>query len=603
IKRLTLQGHGRSVLAALDSIEVVGGPSSPLYGMGKIGGYTNVVPKSGRARSGKYMTETQGYVQGIGGSYDRREYSLGVGGPLSFLHGDRQGGYYVYGLVEDSGSYAEDVPVRQELVQVASNVDNFIGRFRLESGVNYQRSRTSGALINRLSQDVIDSGRYISGEPLVNLDLDHDGSIAYLETQAGSPVRKQLTAANQPLLQLFSWPLDASGRPLADISMFPRIAGIPQVMYDYLVAHPETDPTGLLRGQGPGGPLPVSGAVPAGMPLNPATVHYSTLDPRHSAAYERESNAKFLTAYADLVRDEDPDFTIRNQLFFDRMNQYKLSDQPLWQQQDVSVFEEKLTLTRRLHALPEWMRVNSLVSLNLRNTVSSGRGTQSDFGNHRTDAMSAEWDRAPGGLTPNSTIDAASYPWISIYRTEFSEIGIGALFDIDMGAANLMLGGRMDESHARNTDFAGRFNPYTGTSDNPGAYLPEDDSASAWDGGPSWTVSLSYAMPYGIRPYITVAQSSVMLDGNNNSMSNAVIEAGHVGSAMLKEAGFKAVAPRGRFAMSAAYFEQGRTEVGDDTDNAQLLAYVSATTTRGWQAQAEWVPTRNLTLSLYALHQ
>ena len=37
------------MLAAMDTIEVVKGPPSPIYGMGKIGGYTNMVPKAGRA--------------------------------------------------------------------------------------------------------------------------------------------------------------------------------------------------------------------------------------------------------------------------------------------------------------------------------------------------------------------------------------------------------------------------------------------------------------------------------------------------------------------------------------------------------------------------
>lgn len=605
MKRLTLQGHGRSVLAALDSIEVVSGPSSPLYGMGKMGGYTNVVPKSGRAQSGKYMTEMQGYVQAIGGRYDRREFSVGVGGPLSLLKPyGRQGGYYFYGLVEDSGSYAKGVPVKQRLFQAASNVDDFIGGFRLESGINYQHSRTSGALVNRLTQELVDSGRYVSGMPLVDLDADGNGSIDFHEMHSGSPVRGALSAYNQPLLQVFAWPVGKDGRPLQDLAAITKVPGIPQAMYDYLVAHPEADPTGLLRAQGPGGPLPLSGAVPAGMPLDPSTVHYTTLDPRHSAAYERNSNARFLTAYADLVRDADPDFTIRNQLFFDSMDQYKLSDQPLWQVQNVRVLEDKLTLTRRIGGLPDWLRVNSLFSFNLRNTVSSGRGTQSDFGNHRTDAMSPQWDETPGGLVPNTTLDASSFPWTSIYRTAFSEIGAGALFDIDLfDGTSLMMGGRLDRSHARNRDFAGRFNPDTGTSASPGSYAPTDDTASAWDGGTSWTVSLSQELPYGLRPYVTVAKSSVMLDGNNNSLTNDVIRAGHVGSATLQEAGLKVALPEVPLRFSIAGFRQGRTEVDDDSEVALLQAYVSATTTRGWQAQAEWAPTRQLLLSVYGLHQ
>jgi hypothetical protein len=116
-------------------------------------------------------------------------------------------------------------------------------------------------------------------------------------------------------------------------------------------------------------------------------------------------------------------------------------------------------------------------------------------------------------------------------------------------------------------------------------------------------VSLSQQLPLGLHPYVTVAKSSVMLDGNNNSMTNDLIRAGHVGSATLAEAGLKA-APTGlplRF--SAAWFRQGRTEVDSNSEVAQLQAYVSATTTHGWQAQAEWTPLRNLLVSMYGLHQ
>jgi iron complex outermembrane receptor protein len=604
MKRLTLQGHGRSVLAALDSIEVVGGPPSPLYGMGKIGGYTNVMPKSGRAQSGRYMPQTQGYVQAIGGQYDRREVSFGVGGPLNVLQ-DRgsQGGYYLYGLVENSNSYAESVPVRQQLFQAAADIDDFVGRFRLETGINYQNSRTAGALIGRLDQELVDSGRYVSGAPLANLDLDGNGSIDYLETQTASPVRGTLAAGNQPLTQTWAWPRDSSGTPLR-FDAFPKIAGIPQTMYDYLVAHPEADPTGLLRQQGVGGPLPISGAVPLGLALDPRTVHYSALDPRHSSAFERLSEAQFVTAYVDLIRDLDPDLTIKNQLFYDSMVQHKLSDQPFNQLQNVHVLEDKLTLTRRINGLPTWLRINSLFSLNLRDTVSSGRTTANDYGNHRSDAMAATWNETPGGLTANSTFHGSSFPWVSIYRTEFSELGSGALLDIDLPRdVNILLGGRFDASHARNTDFPGRFDGNIGTSAQPGAYLSSTDTAAAWDSGTSWTISVSRTLPHGLHPYLTLARSSIMLDGNNNSLSNATILAGHVGVAKLKEAGVKASVLNDSLLMSFSYYDQGRTEVSEGDNSALLSAYASATTTHGWQSEIRWAPFRNLLFSFYALHQ
>ena len=89
-------------------------------------------------------------------------------------------------------------------------------------------------------------------------------------------------------------------------------------MFDYLTAHPEADPTGLLRAQGVGGPLPQSGAVPIGMVLDPRTVGYDTLDDRRAAAFERDLRAEFATLYFDLIADTDPNATLKNQLFFDR---------------------------------------------------------------------------------------------------------------------------------------------------------------------------------------------------------------------------------------------------------------------------------------------
>ena len=170
MKRINLQGHGRSVLAAMETIEVVKGPPPPIYGMGKIGGYTNMVPKSMRAANGGYLSAPQGFAQAISGSYERSEMSFGVGGPLPLEH--EQGGYYVYGLFEDSGTFIEQVPVGQRVLQGAVSIDDVIGKFRLEAGVNLQRSRTAGALIGRFTQDVADRGRYVRGTPLVDLDAN-----------------------------------------------------------------------------------------------------------------------------------------------------------------------------------------------------------------------------------------------------------------------------------------------------------------------------------------------------------------------------------------------------------------------------------------------
>ena len=415
MKRLSLQGHGRSVLGALDTIDVVRGPPSPVFGMGKIGGYINVEPTSGRAKNGSYIDGVAGFAKAIVGSYDRNEWSFGLGGPIA-AYGKR-GGYYLHGLFEDSNSFARGVPIEQQLLQAAVSIDDFAGPMRLELGANTQVSRTAGALTGRLTQDLVDRGRYIRGEPLVDLDLDGNGSIGWLEMNSASPVRGNLAAGNQPLIQYFAWPRDAEGRPLP-LDQFERIAGIPQSMYDYLVAHPEADPTGALRAAGPGGPQPLSGYVPVGMFLDPRTTGFDTLDTRRATAFERDLEARFLTAFCDLIYDSNPEFTVTNQLFYDRMDQHKASDQPFAQQQNVYVIEDRLTLTRKLNRLPGGIDARVLVAVNYRQTVADGFFLNAgDFSTHRTDAMAEGFNAATGGMTANTTFaNPHDNPGLGVFR-------------------------------------------------------------------------------------------------------------------------------------------------------------------------------------------
>ena len=610
MKRLSLQGHARSVLAAMDSIEVVRGPPSPISGMGKIGGFINAVPTAGRAKTGGYMAEPQGFVQGITGAYDRNEWSFGVGGPLPMP--SKQGGYYLYGLHEDSQSFTSGVPVRQDVAQGALSVDRFIGPFRLETGANYQLSRTSGALTGRLTQDLVDNNRYIRGSPLVNLDLNGNGVIGYLEMNRASPVQGKLSAGNQPLIQYFNWPRDANGKPLP-LNQFPKSKGIPKSLYDYLVVHPEADPTGTLRAQGVGGPTPVSGYVPVGMFLDPRTVGYDSLDLNRATAFERDLQAQFWTAYYDLVYDTDPDFTVRNQLFYDSMDQYKVSNQPVSQKQWVYVWEDKLTVTKRFSQLPSWLRFESLASVNFRDTVADGYHVPAgDYSTHRTDAMAPGWNPRNEGMTANTTFatpldntDLATdgAPWTSIYGSRFWEIGAGLLFNVDLfQRTNLTFGARYDGSEAHNTDFA-TFNMNTGTSANPGAYSTADVSARGWDHNISWNVSLSELFPHNVRGYVTLARAGVALDANNNALTNAVIKNGHIGEAGLKEIGLKASLFEDRLFLTAAAYEQSRMTAADEDPAVAAGTYATATATRGLEFELKWVPWPNLFASVYATHQ
>jgi outer membrane receptor protein involved in Fe transport len=611
MKRVVLQGNARSVLAAMDVIEVVKGPPSPIFGLGKIGGYTNFVPKSGRAGVGGYLPNDQGYIETIAGSYDRREFSGGVGGPINI--GKKSGGYYVYGLLSDAQSYYVQTPYKTKMLQVATSFDNLVGPFRLETGAVYQDGTTAGALSGRATQALVDDEIYIEGSPLAQLDLNGNGQIGWRELNTASPVRGNLNNNNQPLIQTFAWPRDANGNYLP-LDQFPKVPGIPLTMLNYLVAHPEADPTGLLRAQGAGGPLPMSGQLPVGFVLDPRTVGYVQLNDeqrRRASAHERELSAQFLTFFADLVYDVNPDFTMKNQLFFDSIDQYKISNQPIYLQQKVWVLEDKFTLTKRLHDLPSWLKVNTLGSVNVRRTDSQTSGGYSgDLASTRVDiAADSVWINNFEGRTPNTTfvtthdnadINNDGSPGTSAGETGYWEYGLGLLGDVDLfDKFNVMLGARYDVIKVKNEEFAGTFNTSTGTSANPGAFRTTGSVAEATDEGPSWTTSVTYKAPYNLRPYVTYAKSSVLLEGSNNRIASNVVTAGVIGDAELKELGLKTSFFNNKLFVSAARFEQSRLEVGPGDDPSLLTAEVSSTISKGYDAEIRWLVTKGLTLALF----
>jgi iron complex outermembrane recepter protein len=605
MKRVNLQGHARSVLAAMDSIEVIKGPPSPLYGMGKIGGYTNMIPKSGRADTGAYMDDSSGFSQLIFGAFGRQEFSAGIGGPFNIA--DKTGGYYVYALAEDSGTFSREVNVGQRMLQTAISLDEFIGPFRLDAGINYQRSQTQGGLTQRLTQELIDNQTYVRGTPLVNMDVNGDGKIGYLEMHQASPVRGNLSGNNQPLIQQFSWPRDAAGNPLP-LGQFPTIAGIPQSMLTFLSANPSADPTGLLRAQGAGGPVPRSGFIPAGFAMDPRTVGSDKLDLRRTGAFERELQADLSLGYLDLVYDADPDFTMKGQLFYDNIDQFKISEQPGGGKQDVTVAEAKFTVTRRVMNTPDWVDLNTLASVNYRFTEATGYRYGGDFSSSRSDVMASVFP-----MTPNTTfaspfdnpdITKGGAPWTSDYKTQWNERGLGLMLDINiLERTNVMLGSRYDYSSAVNTELAGTYNPTTRTSANPGALRTADQRAKGDDEGSSWSVSLSHEIFQGTRPYITVAESSVALDTNNNKLVNATINDGHIGSAKLTEFGIKSAFLDGRLFFSLAHYEQTRTSITEEDPGSVLGAAVSSTLTEGVEAELRFNPLRNLVVALYGLNQ
>ncbi len=182
VRRIDNPGNYPTPIGASDRIDIVRGPASPIYGPSKVGGYLNFVPKSERAQDKTDASRTAGEVGVTRGSYAKNVIHGEVGGPGDVL--GQKFGYYLYAEGESSGSYYENTNTDQNIYQAALDAQ-LTEKSRIEFGGMYQDYRGNQvAGWNRLTQDLIDNGTYITGSP-TSLDTDGDGLLSAEESAAG----------------------------------------------------------------------------------------------------------------------------------------------------------------------------------------------------------------------------------------------------------------------------------------------------------------------------------------------------------------------------------------------------------------------------------
>ncbi|MEO1041710.1 MAG: TonB-dependent receptor plug domain-containing protein [Pseudomonadota bacterium] len=175
VRRLDNPGNYPTPIGASDRIDIVRGPASPIYGPAKIGGYMNFVPKTARVAGGNLLDQPEGEVSYTTGSWDKSVLTGTVTGPANVL--GQEFGYHVFAQVENSGSYYNNIATDQTIFQAA--FDTYITEnVRLEfGGMYHDYLGDQNAGWNRLTQDLVDNGTYITGtaQPL---DTDGDGQLA-----------------------------------------------------------------------------------------------------------------------------------------------------------------------------------------------------------------------------------------------------------------------------------------------------------------------------------------------------------------------------------------------------------------------------------------
>jgi iron complex outermembrane receptor protein len=184
-KRVEDRGTYSTPIGDASEIQIVRGPPNPIFGSGKVGGLLNFIPKTAKD-TGAYLLAPEGEVSATFGSYSKKDITAQGGAPVSL--GVAQGGVYGYLDVEDSHSFYHGIYPKRETAELSADFNLPGGWTTAFEGMVYHSDgdvQTAGW--NRITQNLIDNGTYITGRNTTLVDANHDGKISVGEVTSYYP--------------------------------------------------------------------------------------------------------------------------------------------------------------------------------------------------------------------------------------------------------------------------------------------------------------------------------------------------------------------------------------------------------------------------------
>jgi len=534
VRRLDNPGNYPTPIGASERIDIVRGPASPIYGPSKTGGYMNFVPRTGRVADGKFLSAPEGEISFTTGSWSKAVLTGQVRGPAKI--GGQEFGYSLYAEVEDSGSYYRNMNTRQTIIQAAFDTD-LSSNLRLEFGGMYHKynGQQNGGW-NRLTQDLVDNGRYISGQPTLNLDTNGSGSLSVAE-------------------------LVAAGGLFGFAPFFP--------------GGPSTATAASFTGS------PFLAITPTG------TVQLSRRNTLTGPNDKLNNTAK--TAYLDLIFDAGDGLEIKNQLFYDGYTNLNENAYGFSQFADSYVIEDKIVISKKFETSVGKIAFQLSPSIRYTNFFHGDDFTYEYF--HRVDLTV--------GYTPNSTrlLSTQSGTDFSSYTKGYStDIGLAGLVNLDFNfGLDVTAGIRYDSIYASSADDKSKITlrqlilnePF------PPGPPPYVYDASDSKGSLSWTLSANYKLPFGLVPYATISKQSVLITGQGAEVNpNQIATGAFVSASKLYEGGIKGSWLNGALYAAVSVYKQQRTDF-----SSQSVTVNQAVETKGIEAEFRWSVNKHLLLT------
>jgi outer membrane receptor for ferric coprogen and ferric-rhodotorulic acid len=152
--RITSNGNGLPLnFNSVESVNIVKGPATAVQGTSMyVGGFVDLVTKR------PYFDVSKGSLSVTVGSYGQKEWTLDVGGPLS-----KTSAYRFSYSGTDSKGYWENFYNKNQALYGALTFRPSDGYEIFLSGSLSKYNYTENWGINRVTQDLIDNGRYLTG--------------------------------------------------------------------------------------------------------------------------------------------------------------------------------------------------------------------------------------------------------------------------------------------------------------------------------------------------------------------------------------------------------------------------------------------------------
>jgi iron complex outermembrane receptor protein len=553
VRRLDNPGNYPTPIGASDRIDVVRGPASPIYGPSKIGGYLNFNPKSARIEeTGQFIPEQTGALSFTTGSWDKSVITAEVGGPGNL--GDTEFGYYVYGEVENSGSYYDNSAVDQNLLQMSFDLD-LRDNVRVQfGGMWHDYSGNQIAGWNRLTQDLIDHGTYVTGTAKP-LDTNGDGRISHQE-------------------------FDTDGDGFTNLNPF-RFDFINQGANGGQLLPGNTDDIGFLE--------ILTGDLSQLALDNPGIGKIKGNNVL--VAPEDKLENTVTTLYLDVIVTTESDWEYKNQLFYEQYDNINENAYGFSQFHDSWVIEDKLVISKSFPM--DNMTASVQISPSIRHT---------DF-RHGDDYTNEYFDRRD--LTgPSTALDKRLLAtqidddYTEYYIGDYTNLGFAVMGDfVFNNGLSVLLGVRYDTIDIESKQPVDKLLFASSNNFCPSAGCENSDASDDVD-GVSWTASVSYEFDNGLIPYITASTQATMIVGQGAEAVTSNISSGGIfDESELQEIGLKGSLLDNALYFGVALYKQERTDF-----SAQSIVTNQTTETEGAEVEVRWVVNENLLLTFGYSH-